>query len=61
MKYAVGFKAEIKGFATVEAESAREARLKVRESLHPSYEHILNDELYCCEKYEIKPKKMQES
>lgn len=61
MKYMVEFKSEIKGYATVEAGSAKEARLKVRESLYPSYEHILNDELYCCEKYEIKPKKMRES
>lgn len=59
MKYIVGFKAEIEGIATVEAESAKEARLKVRESLHPSYEYILNDDLDCCEKYEVKPVKMK--
>lgn len=59
MKYAVDFKAEIKGFATVEAESAKEARSKVRESLYPNYEHILNDDLDCCEKYEVKPVKMK--
>lgn len=61
MQYAVELKSEIKGFATVEAGSAKEARSKVRESLYPNYGHILNDDLDCCEKYEVKPTKMRES
>ena len=59
MKYEVEFKAEVEGFATVEAESVKEARSKVRESLYPNYGHILNDDLDCCEKYDIKPKKIK--
>lgn len=61
MKYIVEFKSEVKGVATVEAENAKEARSKVRESLYPSYEHILNDDLISSEKYEINPSKMRES
>ena len=52
---------QLKGVATVEAENAKEARSKVRESLYPSYEHILNDDLISSEKYEINPSKMRES
>lgn len=59
MKYIVEFKAEVKGYATVEAESAKEARSKVRESLYPNYEHILNDDLCSSEKFEIKSKKIK--